>query len=265
MQQIINLYRKISNKSYSTLAGSIAFFLIINGGSVFFLIINICNNLGYDIFNYINFDYLPQQVNELINIMYYESSKSNYSFFYISTSIISGSTLFYHLIKTTEILYETKATEINLLNRAFSVFLVIIFLVVIVLSFILFLILNLLTKHSFLNNILKFFTMFFIPFLIILFIQKTTTPIFNKIYQIIKGVLFSTFFWFASTIIFSIYLSIFLNYKNSFGAVSFFIVFMIWIYLLSQGLIIGYIINYNNSLKNINKHKLMLGTQKGKK
>ncbi len=263
MQNIINLYKKISNKSYSTLAGSIAFFLIINGGSVFFLIINICNNIGYDIFDYIEFEYLPEQVTKLIDIMYVESTKSNYSFFYIATSVISGSTLFYHLIKTTEILYETKITEINLLNRAFSIFLVIIFLVIIVLAFVVFLILNLFTKGTFLNVILKYFTMFFIPFLIVLFIQKVTTPFYNKFNEIILGVSFSTIFWFVSTIVFSFYLSIFLNYKNSFGTVSFFIVFMIWIYLLSQGLIIGYIINHNKSLKKDNKHKIILGTQKG--
>lgn len=263
MQNIINLYKKISNKSYSTLAGSIAFFLIINGGSVFFLLINICNSLGYDIFNYLEFEYLPNQFNQILNIVYTESSKSNFSFIYIATTVISGSTLFYHLIKTTEILYETKITEINLLNRAFSIFLVIIFLVIIVLAFIVFLFLNYITKGTMLNTILKYLTMFFIPFLIIVFIQKVTTPIYNKIIDIIPGVLFSTIFWFLSTIGFSIYLSIFSDYKNSFGTISFFIVFMIWIYLLSQGLIIGFIINYNRSLKKEISHKILLGTQKG--
>lgn len=263
MQQIINLYKKISNKSYSTLAGSIAFFLIINGGSVFFLIINICNNFGYDIFNYVDITYLPDQFTLIIDIMYVESIKNNYSIFYIITSIISGSTLFYHLIKVNEIIYETKATEINMLNRIFSIILIIIFLVIVILTFIIFLILNLITKGTFYNTILKYVTMFLIPFLLIMYIEKVNTPISNSLFDIFPGVIFSTLFWFISTIGFTIYLNIFLNYKNSFGALSFFVVFMVWVYLLSQGLIIGFIINHNRSLKKINKHKIILGTQKG--
>ncbi len=263
MKQIINLYRKISNKSYSTLAGSIAFFLIINGGSVFFLLINICNNLGYDIFNYVDIQYLPNQITRIIDIMYNESIKRNYSFFYIVTSVISGSTLFYHLIKISEIIYEVKISDFNIISRVFSIFLVIIFLIVIILVFISFLLLNLITKNSNLNIFLKYFTMLFIPFLIILFFQKVTTPILSKMKNIILGVFFSTFFCFIATILFSIYLKIFLNFKNSFGAISFFIVFMVWIYLLSQGLIIGYIINYNISLKTKFRNKLLIGTQKG--
>ncbi|MFI3252431.1 MAG: YihY/virulence factor BrkB family protein [bacterium] len=265
MQQIMNLYKKISSKSYSTLAGSIAFFLIVNGGSVFFLINNICNVLGYEMINYIDIDYLPDQLNELINSLYQNSIQGNKSIFYGLTSIVSGSTLFYHIIKISEIIYEDRITEITWLYRVFSILLVIVFLLLVVLAFVSFLVVNSITKNTHLNFIVKYGMMFFIPFFIILYINKVATPFKNKLGEIILGVLFSTLFWFVVTIGFSIFLNIFLNYKNSYGALSVFIVFMVWMYLLSQGLIIGMIINYNYSLKKVNNHTILMAHNKEEK
>ncbi len=258
MLHIINLYKKISNKSYSTLAASIAFFLIVNGGSVFFLIINITKSLGYDIFNYVDIEYLPTQLTYIIEILYVETISTKRSFFYTITSIVSGSTLFYHLIKVSEIIYEEKITEINFLNRIFSILLVILFLILIVLAFVVFLILNLLSRNIPLNIFIKYLMMLFIPFIIILYINKVVTPRRNKFGDIILGVLFSTLFWFIATIGFSIFLSIFLNFKNNYGVFSVFIVFMVWAYLLSQGLIIGFIINHYFSLKKVNEHTILM-------
>ncbi len=256
MQRIFNLYQKISDKSYSTLAGSIAFFLIINGGSVLCLVLNICNNMGYNIFDYFNTDYLPDQISTIITAMYIDSLRNNYSIFFTITSIISGSTLFYHLIKTTEIIYDTKMVKQNFFNRILSIIIVIIFLLLVITMFIFFLISNYFTKGTFFNVLVKYLTMIIAPFIITLFISKTVTPKNNKVKEVYLGVIFSTIFWFVATILFSIYLDIFLNYKMTFGSLSFFIVFMIWIYLLSQGLIIGFIINYNNSLKKDIIHKI---------
>lgn len=256
MQRIFNLYMKISDKSYSTLAGSIAFFLIINGGSVVCLVVNICNNMGYDVFNYLDTSYLPTQLSTIIDIMYVDSRVNNYSIFFSITSIISGSTLFYHLIKTNELIYGIKKNNQNFINRIISIFFVIIFLILVVTVFILFLLFNYITKGSVLNVVLKFTTMLFAPFFITLFISKVITPKYNKFKEIFPGVIFATIFSFAITFLFSIYLGLFLNFKMSYGSLSFFIVFMVWIYLLSQGLIIGFILNYYKSLNNRNIHKI---------
>ena len=72
----------------------------------------------------------------------------------------------------------------------------------------------------------------------------------NALDEINKGASFTTLFWYVVTIGFTIYLQIFTNYKAIYGALTFFIVFMIWIYLLAQGLIIGIIINYYEKEKN---------------
>ena len=65
-----------------------------------------------------------------------------------------------------------------------------------------------------------------------------------------KGALFTTLFWYIITIGFTIYVNIFTNYKAIYGALTFFIVFMIWIYLLAQGLVIGVILNFYEKEKN---------------
>jgi membrane protein len=76
------------------------------------------------------------------------------------------------------------------------------------------------------------------------------TPHQVRFKEIKKGSLFTTLFWFVATLLFNIYLKIFTNYKAIYGAVSFFIIFMIWIYLMAQGLVIGFIINFYEKEKN---------------
>jgi hypothetical protein len=47
--KIINIYKLLIKKSYSTLSGAIAFFLIINGGSIAYLMLFISNLLEIDL------------------------------------------------------------------------------------------------------------------------------------------------------------------------------------------------------------------------
>lgn len=99
-------------------------------------------------------------------------------------------------------------------------------------------------------NILKFVIILFVPYLIAICINFFVTPHSVKFKEINKGALFTTVFWYLVTIGFALYLKIFTNYKAIYGTLTFFIVFMIWIYLLAQGLMIGIILNYYEKEKN---------------
>ena len=90
----------------------------------------------------------------------------------------------------------------------------------------------------------------FIPYFIAICINFFVTPHSVKFKEINKGACFTTVFWYIVTIGFAVYLEIFKEYKAIYGALTFFIVFMIWIYLLAQGLIIGIILNYYEKEKN---------------
>ena len=103
---------------------------------------------------------------------------------------------------------------------------------------------------NFFWHAIKYIILLIIPYIIAICVNFFVTPHSVKFKEINGGALFTTFFWYIVTIGFTIYLNIFTNYKAIYGALTFFIVFMIWIYLLAQGLMIGIILNYYEKDKN---------------
>ena len=240
-------------KSYSTLSGAIAFFLIINGGSIAYLIIYISNLLSIDlsiesrtIMNFLNG--IKNNINNSNNLL---------AIFFIFTSIYGASTLFFHLLKAGEMIYEEVNDKFTIIKRLTAI-IFLIFTIFIIESFFILLVLG---KSIFSNifwQLLKFVIILIVPYLIAVCINFFITPHSVKFKEINKGALFTTVFWYIITIGFTVYINIFTNYKAIYGALTFFIVFMIWIYLLAQGLIIGIILNYYEKEKNT---KLLLSQE----
>ncbi len=232
-------------KSYSTLSGSIAFFLIINGGSLAYLILYISNlfDFKFEVANKTIMTFLTRIEN---NIDY---SNVIFTIFFIATSIYGASSLFFHLLKTGEMIYEEVNDKFTLIKRLTAI----IFLTATLFIIELFFILIVIGKHFFSNlfwQILKYIILLFLPYVISICINFFITPHSVKFKEINKGALFTTLFWYIITIGFTIYVNIFTNYKAIYGALTFFIVFMIWVYLLAQGLVIGVILNFYEKEKN---------------
>jgi membrane protein len=232
-------------KSYSTLSGSIAFFLIINGGSLAYLILYISNlfDFKFEVANKTIMTFLSRIEN---NIDY---SNVIFTIFFIATSIYGASSLFFHLLKTGEMIYEEVNDKFTLIKRLTAI----IFLTATLFIIELFFILIVIGKHFFSNlfwQMLKYIILLFLPYVISICINFFITPHSVKFKEINKGALFTTLFWYIITIGFTIYVNIFTNYKAIYGALTFFIVFMIWIYLLAQGLVIGVILNFYEKEKN---------------
>lgn len=232
-------------KSYTTLSGSIAFFLIINGGSLAYLILFISNLLNIEL--QIDSQTIMNFLNNIKSNMV--SSNIYYTVFFMITSIYGASTLFFHLLKAGEIIYEEVNDKFTLIKR-FTAIIFLIFMLFIIESFFILLILS----KNFFNHIfwqiIKYIILLFLPYFIAVCINFFLTPHYVKFKEINKGATFTTIFWYIVTIGFTIYIKIFTNYKAIYGALSFFIVFMIWIYLLAQGLLIGIILNYYEKEKN---------------
>lgn len=239
------MYKRLMKKSYSTLSGSIAFFLIINGGSIAYLILLISNlfNFEFEVANKTIMSFLKNIENKI------DYSNTIVTIFFVITSIYGASSLFFHLIKTGEMIYEEINDKFTIIKRLTAI----IFLTATLFIIELFFILIVLGRNLFSNifwNILKFLIFLIVPYIIAICINFFVTPHSVKFKEINKGALLTTVFWYIVTIGFTVYLNIFTNYKQIYGALTFFIVFMIWIYLLAQGLIIGIINNYYEKEKN---------------
>ena len=239
-------YKGLMKKSYSTLSGAIAFFLIINGGSIAYLILLISNLFNFKI------EIDNKTIMNFLNTIQQNISNSNtfFTIFFIITSIYGASSLFFHLLKTGEMIYEEVNAKFTIIKRLTAI----IFLLATIFIVELFFVLLFLGENIFSNifwQILRFLIFMVVPYILSVCINFFVTPHSVKFSNINKGALVTTVFWYVITIGFTIYLNIFSNYKAIYGALTFFIVFMIWIYLLSQGLIIGIILNYYEKEKNV--------------
>lgn len=240
-----NTYKKLMKKSYSTLSGAIAFFLIINGGSVAYLILFISNLLNFDI--QIENKTIMQFLNNIKQNM--STSNNFFTIFFIITSIYGASSLFFHLLKTGEMIYEETNSKFTIIKR----FTAIIFLFATIFIVELFFILLFLGENLFSTifwSVLRFIIFLFVPYILSVCINFFITPHKVRFKEIKRGAFITTIFWYVITISFAIYINIFSNYKMIYGALTFFVVFMIWLYLLSQGLVIGIIFNYYEKEKN---------------
>lgn len=241
LRNIYQAYKLLMKKSYSTLAGAIAFFLVINGGSLLYLMITIAN-----LFN-INIDFGNNVLGEAI-IEISKNTGYTSSIIFFLTSIYSASTLFFHLIKTGEMIYEEVNSRFNLLKR----FIAIIFLCAFVFIIETFLVILLLSKSIFNNilwNIFRYIGFISVSYAVALCIIFFITPHRVRYHEIKRGAFLATILWFLVTILFTLFLSVVTDYKAIYGALTFYVVFMIWIYLLSQGLVCGVVYNYYHHLK----------------
>ena len=242
--KIIDMYKILIKKDYSTHSGAIAFFLIINGGSIAFLMLFISQLLNIDL--PITNDILKSFFNTIENNI--DDSNSFYNIFFISASIFGASSLFYHLLKIGEIIYERKNKKISFLKRITAIIFLTTFIFIIEICVIL-LVLSRNVFSNFIWLLLKNVIFIVLPFIIALCINFFVIPDEVKLKNILKGSLITTFLWYCLTFVFSIFVSTFQNYKAIYGALTFFIVFMVWVYLIAQGLVIGII--FNEQTKNV--------------
>lgn len=261
MKKIWEVYQMIKKYQVSRLASSIAFFFIINGGSLFFLLA-----LTLNIFN-IEFKDYVLEANQTLKgiILYFEANANSYYrpfyFVLILTSLWSSSTLFYHIISAGEFIFEVKRKVIPLLYRVISLFFVFIFIALLIIAFIVAVFTSYLLIHLesfYLRLLLRVILYLIIPFFVITFFMLFVPPMRFRMKEVSKGLIFSLAAFLLITIGFRIYLVIFERYKAIYGAFTFIIIAMIYIYLLIIVLLLGLLINMleNRKIKEKKLEKL---------
>ncbi len=90
---------------------------------------------------------------------------------------------------------------------------------------------------------------FVIIFIVITFVYTFAPTKYNKVRMMIPGALFTSVLWLISSFIYSFYVNNIANYNAIYGLFSSVISLMVWLYILSQILIMGLVINgaYRNN------------------
>ncbi len=242
MHIIKNIYRFVTERKIPTLAGSLSFFLILNGGSFLFLYIIISSVLPYS-FNEFFLDQIEEgKFKEFVTYFFNYQNSLPYSIFLIATSIYSASSLYYHWLHITEMVRQEKSS-FSLSKRISAVILTVLFLLLV--HLITFISTLLMLRFSSMYLVILAFTFLFL-FLFIIYTANVVAFQDFHLKRIYKGVLFSFFYYLFFSIGFFIYLRLFSNFKIVYGVLSFFIIIFFYIYISCIGMILGIYLNCKN-------------------
>ena len=246
MRELWEQYKYISDKRYSTLSGTLVYFLILSVTPFFFLLtlfvgdVDFSAVISHELFSAVApvIEYLQQSARE---------ATGSAGIILALTSLWSSTNFFYHLRRSGEIIYGSGVKEgIKLrLTSLLAVFLTII--IVAAATAVPFL------SYAVLMNImppavaeaisLAFITMaaFFVAYLLNIF----ACPYRLGFGRASGGVFLTVILWIVFAVGFKIYLQ-FSNPQKLYGAVAAIIVFLLWCYLMVNSLVIGIIYNGKN-------------------
>ena len=239
-------YRLLSLKKYTTLAGTLVFFFVLSILPLSFWLTLLLGKL-------------PINTDELLSLPVFESVKNVFiyvkeeaerastgaSIILIFTTLYSSTNLFYQIRRSGEIIYDYHRENAGLKLRLGALILLIMVMGIVVAFLLVF------AWGSFL------FSLFFsrawqliadyvligvVAFFLILLLNVYICPYKASMRYFLSGTFITLSLWGAAVIGFSVYLRI-SNLSQLYGALSAVIVFLLWLYLLMVGFIVGVIWN----------------------
>lgn len=257
MQRVINAYKYFSKKRFSTLAGTLVYFLLMSLAPFILWLTIIFGDVQFDqILSMEIFKGITPFLNELKNSA--QGATGGASAIFLITTLYSSTNFFYHMRRSGEIIYSSNRTKGGIKLRLLSLAMIL---------FTLFLTSVLTVLTVFGRNALTVFMPKVISEAIInIFITATALavcivlnvfmcPFKIKVSEVLSGSLLTTVLWIILTIGFSVYLTV-ASPEKLYGRIASVIVFLLWCYLMMNSLIIGCI--YNSAFKNERRHKEIL-------
>ncbi|MDE6441814.1 MAG: YihY/virulence factor BrkB family protein [Clostridia bacterium] len=254
MHRIIELYRYFSDKRFSTIAGTLVYFLIMSIVPFSVWLTLVCGNLNIGRF-------LSHELFESISpFLHYlkssaESAASGAGIILLLTTLYSSTNFFYHLRRSGEIIYNSSRVKGGVKLRLVS--LILIFVSIILLAVLAAFIVTgtwVLDKllPYYISEIIIYTFITAIAFGVALVLNLFACPYKLKLSEVIPGSLLTTALWLVILIGFTIYMR-FANPEKLYGKIAFIIIFLLWCYVMMSCFVIGVI--YNGSFKTARKYK----------
>lgn len=247
MNRIVALYKTFSDKRYSTIAGTLVYFLLMSIApfllwlTLIFGKVDLENLVSNQLFDAISpiIGYLQQSA---------ESAASGAGILLLVTSLYSSTNFFYHLRRSGEIIYEYDEVKGGIRLRLSSLAIVLITVVAVAFLAALALfgsvVLDEIMPKAVSDAILfTFITM--IDVFVAVLLNMFACPYKLNFSQAISGSLLTAALWIVFAVGFSIYLQ-FANPTRLYGKIAAIIVFLLWCYLMISSLVVGVI--YNGSI-----------------
>ena len=239
-------YRLLSLKKYTTLAGTLVFFFVLSILPLSFWLTLLLGKL-------------PINTDELLSLPVFESVKNVFAYvkeeaerastgasiILIFTTLYSSTNLFYQIRRSGEIIYDYHRENAGLKLRLGALILLIMVMGIVVAFLLVFALGSFLFSLFFSRAwqlIADYVLLGVVAFFLILLLNVYICPYKAKMRYFLSGTFITLSLWGIAVVGFSVYLRI-SNLSQLYGALSAVIVFLLWLYLLMVGFIVGVIWN----------------------
>lgn len=257
MNRIVSLYKYFSDKRFSTIAGTLVYFLLMSIAPFTLWLTLVCGNV--DIERFLSHD-LFAAVSPFLRSLKHsaESAASGAGIIFLATTLYSSTNFFYHLRRSGEIIYNSPRVKGGFRLRLASLLLIFsAFLVAAVLAAMSIIGSWLLDKFLpfYISDIITYSVITTAAFSAALILNIFACPYKLKASEAIPGSLLTTALWLIFIIGFNIY-TVFANPEKLYGKIAALIIFLLWCYIMMSSFVIGII--YNGMFKTKREYKSLL-------
>lgn len=257
MSRIINLIKYFSDKRFSTIAGTLVYFLLMSIAPFILWLTIVCGNINVERFlSHELFDSISPFLRTLKASA--EGAASGAGIIFLVTTLYSSTNFFYHLRRSGEIIYNSSRVKAGLKLRIASLLLIfaaiLLFAVLAVLIVVVSWLLEKLLPFYFADTI---FCVLLVAtaFCVALVLNIFACPYKVKVNEIVPGSLLTTALWIVILIGFTVYMQ-FANPEKLYGRLASIIIFLLWCYVMMSCFVIGII--YNGSFKMRREYKTLM-------
>lgn len=239
-------YQLLSLKKYTTIAGTLVFFLIMSIVPLAFWITLLIGRLPIDTERILKLSVFSS-VKNILTYVQEEATKATTgaSVILVFTTLYSSTNLFYQMRRSGELIYDFHREKQGLRLRLGALLLLIVIMAAAVLFLLLFAIGSFLFSKilsSAWERAADYALLIVVAFLLVLLLNMYICPYKAHVKHFLSGTLITVLAWIVAVIGFSFYLKI-SNMDRLYGALSTLIVFLLWLYVLTTCFVVGVIFN----------------------
>ncbi len=251
-------YKLLARKKYTTLAGTLVFFLIMSIVPLSFWITLLIGKLPIDTQRILSLPVFDSVKNVLSYVQQEAATATtSVSIVLVITTLYSSTTFFYQMRRSGEIIYDYRRPKKGLRVRA-GAFILWTMVMALLLIFLLLFALGAFLFSNILPNAWQktadYILLTILSFGLVLLLNMYVCPYKTNIKQFLSGTFVTVGAWALALIGFSIYIKIG-NLNRLYGALSTIIVFLLWLYVLMICFIGGVILNSEKITKKRQKER----------
>ena len=239
-------YRLVVLKKYTTMAGTLVFFLIMSIVPLTFWFTLLIGKLPVNVSDVFDLSVF-QSVKEVFLYVQKEAKNAttSISVLLLLTTLYSSTNLFYQMRHSGELIYNYQHQKQGLRMRIGALALMFIVIAMVIVFFGLFAIGRYFFSRYFtgiLKKIADYVLLFALAFALVILLNAYICPYKTKLKHFLVGTIFTIGAWSIAVVGFTIYLKI-SNMDKLYGALSVMIIFLLWLYVMTVCFIIGVILN----------------------